>query len=290
MPFQRQTQKEINRQFLGWLISRGACPVGLKTFQLYDLGKDRILVRRKLVWHCQLLPKVFLWVPVNAGGKISRENTKQIPCSWAAPPSFILLWSASCLFIFHATNTHWAAAIYQALCLCWNMFAEGGGPLWVLSSWWAPVPSPQCPSWREPGTCDPSWSIRVFSKISHISYRGRGSLASFWTTDLTFRGLFAWVCLFQHTKLALCRKPDSEGNRRERLVVGSVLMTRFKLLDLAILEARNPLNSPIRGANKCFPVHQANLLTVTWRSPGKSGDKWLINKKNYNCGCTLFPI
>lgn len=47
--FSRQTQKEINRQFLGWLIPRGACPVGPKTFQLYDLGKDRILVRRKLV-------------------------------------------------------------------------------------------------------------------------------------------------------------------------------------------------------------------------------------------------
>ena len=60
MPFQRQTQKEVNRQFPGWLIPRGACPVGLQTFQLYDLGKDRILVRRKLVWHCQLLPRVFL--------------------------------------------------------------------------------------------------------------------------------------------------------------------------------------------------------------------------------------
>ena len=49
MPFQRQTQKEVKRQFPGWLIPGGACPVGLKTFQLYDLGKDRILVRRKLV-------------------------------------------------------------------------------------------------------------------------------------------------------------------------------------------------------------------------------------------------
>ena len=28
-------------------------------------------------------------------------------------------------------------------------------------------------------------------KISHVGYRGRGSRASFWTTDLTFRGLFA---------------------------------------------------------------------------------------------------
>ena len=49
IPFQRQTQKEVNRQFPGWLLPTGACPVGLKTFQLYDLGKDRILDRRKLV-------------------------------------------------------------------------------------------------------------------------------------------------------------------------------------------------------------------------------------------------
>ena len=48
-----------------------------------------------------------------------------------------------------------------------------------------------------------------------------------------------------------------------RLVVGSALMKRYKLLDLAIPEARNPLNIPIRGANKCFPLHQANFFIVT---------------------------
>ena len=35
---------------------------------------------------CHFLLQVFLWVPVNAGGKISRESTKQITCSWEICP------------------------------------------------------------------------------------------------------------------------------------------------------------------------------------------------------------
>ena len=183
------------------------------------------------------------------------------------PPSFILLWSARCLFIFHATNTLWAATIYQALCWCWNISLQRAADRcgFCLPGERHP-PAPNALPGGSPVHVTQAGQSKF--KISHVDYRGQGSRASFWTTDLTFRGLFAWVCLFQHTKLALCRKPDSEGNRGERLVVGSVLMTRVKFLDLAIPEARNPLNIPIRGANKCFPLHQAFLychLKVSWQ-------------------------
>ena len=52
-------------------------------------------------------------------------------------------------------------------------FTEGGGLLWVLSSWWVPPLNPQCPSWREPGTCDPSWSISFLKDFTHQLQRVR---------------------------------------------------------------------------------------------------------------------
>lgn len=80
----------------------------------------------------------------------------------------------------------------------------------------------------------------------------------------------------------------------ERWVVGTVLMTSFEPLDLAMPEARRPLHFPIRGTNKGFYVFWFKLicslslvLEGVLASQGINGS---YKEKTRKCGSIISPV